>query len=251
MILIITIVFLFFITVAIGLYYIQTSNLRSQQLQALALKQPPCWKWQYRPFASLSSRLKKAQFQIFNQTEGHIFRHLVEGYYPRHSQSNESEKSDLSSFNLLDCSLITQRNTLNQTLLMVELNRDLLPINKDFHCVITPNSRQSPYKPYTSNENSNDALQRKNDKNLVSLSTHQIPAELNDWLFQANNPGKLAMLITQATFKHWLLTYPHLHIEITADILLLYKQDSIIEAQDITRALDIANELQTALSLAQ
>lgn len=238
MLLTITIVFILLLFFAAIMASGLLSSRRSQQLRLQCHKQQPL-NWCYRPYAQLSAGIKAAHFLILNASDSRLFRHLLEGQWPlQPSPAGDTEKMALTGFNLLDCSTITQQQTCTQTLLMMPLQR---PLPAGLHCVISAAGSIHGDWP-------NDAFDTLSNLTLAPLADHQIPAALSERTITSTNPGQCAALIRETTLTHWLLTYPHLHIEFSNDILLAYKQNSIIDAEQIESALIIVAELNRILA---
>ena len=239
MLLTISIVFLLLVMLAGLLVASPFAGQRSQKLRQIC-REAQHLNWHYRPYGQLPDEIKAAGFQIIRYCEHRLFRHLIEGLWPGAPTENMvmPEEGILTPFNLLDCSLISQHGTLTQTLLITPLYRSLPPA---FQCTIAPKNGDHKYF-------FDDAFNESTTHNLRALSDHLLPSELIDRRILSSNTGLCAAIIGEMTFKHWLLTYPHLHIEICSDILLVYKQNSIIDAEEITTALNIVAELNRILT---
>jgi len=238
MLLTISLAFLLFLILAGFLVASPLASRRSQQLRHLCHEQHN-HKWHYRPYGQLAREVKAGRFEIIERCEHRLFRHMVEGYWPSPQIVNSVAGSNtLTLFNLLDCSLVAPHETLTQTLIMMPLQS---PMPSEFKCLISP--KHSNFKHF-----SGDAFAEYQDDQLKSLLQHQVPTELSERHIASSKPGFCSSLVHEMPLKHWLLTYPHLHIEISNDILLVYKQNSIVDAADITTALDIVAELNRFLA---
>lgn len=242
MLLTISIVFVFLL-VLLGLLFLGLfGNGRSKALRQLSVRHKS-FNWYYRPYANLSARIKLAHFQVLELSDGRVFRHLIEGQWPLFStrpiQSDTPLKEvALTAFNLLDCTLITQRQTTTQTLVLIPLLTDRL---SGIRCSITPEGAVHGHS-------GPDPFGSQPVDPLSPLAHHQIPEQLQGRSIFSNHPGRCATLLRQMTLNHWLLTYPHLHIEIANDILLVYKQNSIIEAEELESVLSLVTELALILT---
>jgi len=241
MLLTISIVFILLLLL-LGLLFIGLlANRRSQAMAQLSTRHKSL-NWYYRPYANLSPRIKAAHFQILELSENRLFRHLIEGHWPLPATGPElfdqaSEEVPLTAFNLLDCTLINKYKTSTQTLVLMPIATDRL---QGFQCSISPENTVHGHS-------GPDPFSDHRSESLLPLAAHQTPDQLAERSIHSNHPGRCAALLRQMTLKHWLLTYPHLHIEIANDMLLVYKQNSIIEAEETESVLTLVAELNRIL----
>ncbi len=170
---------------------------------------------QYRPYASLSARLRDAHFMLLDVGQFRHFRHLLEG--------NDAQGRHL---NIFDYSLITANGVSTQTLLLLTCD---LPDMQRF-CI----SR----KRWLDDDSFSESLQHP----LQPLRKDQRPPRLHQWLLLSEQPPQLWSLL-QPEVCDWFLAHPHLHIEWSDGILLLCRPEHELAADQIEAALEHAGSL--------
>ena len=171
----------------------------------------------YRPFAALSSEMRDAHFHIIEIGQFRNFRHLIEG-----ELTNNSQRLPL---NLFDYSLVSQEGTANQTLLLVE-------------CAL-------PFQPLRLQQKQwlrADVFSGTTTDTLSQLQSGQLHPEMRQWQVFSKRPGEIAQILS-VEVRQWLLAHPHLHIEWSNGILLLYRPKHLLDEQAIAAALEAAGEL--------
>lgn len=182
----------------------------------------------YRPFASLSRQIREAAFFIINIGQFQNFRHLIEGQYiPEHCPE---EANSGVSINIFDYSMVGDQGTANQTLLLLDC-----PLS----CAAFRWQAKEWLKPDTFNEPVKDSMQRLHDG--------QINQDIRHWRLYSKHPAELPALLSEE-IRQWLLAHPHLHIEWSNGILLLYRPQWVLDAEQIEVAL---NEAMTLITLLQ
>ncbi|QQD24805.1 hypothetical protein GJQ55_10155 [Venatoribacter cucullus] len=169
----------------------------------------------YRPYASLSERLREAHFMLLDCGQFRHFRHLLEG-----SLTNGRY------LNLFDYSLITAHGVSTQTLLLLPCQ---LPDCERF-CI----GRHA----WLDEDGFSETLQHP----LQPLRKDQRPPRLHQWQLLSSEPAQLWNIL-QPELCDWLLAHPHLHIEWSAGILLLCRPGHLLEPEQLEAALDHAQSL--------
>lgn len=162
---------------------------------------------QYRPYASLSSRLREAHFRLLDAGQLRHFRHLLEG-----------TTADNRHINLFDYSLITANGVSTQSVLLLSCE---LPQMQRF-CI----SRHA----WLDDDSFSESLQFP----LQPLRKDQRPPRLHQWQLLSEEPAQLWALL-QPEVCDWFLAHPHLHIEWSDGILLLCRPEHLL-APDQTEA---------------
>jgi len=182
---------------------------------------------EYRPFASLSPQVRDARFRIINLGQLHHFRHLLEGQF---SQSQHPYR-----LNLLDYSLLSNDGTANQTLMLID-------------CPLPTGRFRLQQKQWLSGDVFSDQYQ----DDLRRLLPGQLHPDINQWQIFSERPGEISRLLNEEV-RQWLLAHPHLHIEWSNGILLLYRPQHLLDENSISPALsagcELAQQLQQSTSL--
>ncbi len=171
----------------------------------------------YRPFAALSSEMRDAHFHIIEIGQFRNFRHLIEG-----ELTNNSQRLPL---NLFDYSLVGNDGTANQTLILI-------------HCPLPYGKLRIQQKSWLRG----DAFTGPEIETLTRLQAGQLHPEISKWQVFSERPEKANLLLTPEV-RRWLLAHPHLHIEWSNGILLLYRPQHLLDEQAIAAALEAAGEL--------
>jgi len=202
---------------------------RSGQLQQLADRLT----LSYRPFASLSQPLRQARFLIFSVGQMRYFRHLLEGSYQPQTSHFQQQPLALSQrrLNVFDYGLVSDKGTHNQTLMLFacSLNCGCFRIQPHawLHADVFADSEP-----------------------LLRLSQGQYPPALHSRQLFGQHPARLTALLTPQV-QHWLLAHPHLHIEFSNGILLLYRPAHRLAVEDIEAALEAGCQLAELLQLSE
>ena len=183
----------------------------------------------YRPYASLSRQVREAQFQIIEIGQFRHFRHLLEGHF---HPDDTTTKNPPCSVNLLDYSLVYEAGTANQTLLMLSCPLD--------------NHLNGRFRIQPDNWLNADVFSEPITHNLVQLQHGQLHEEIRSLQIFSETPGTLASKLNHSV-RQWLLAHPHLHIEWSHGILLLYRPNHLLAAEDLPAALASGYQLATRL----
>jgi hypothetical protein len=186
---------------------------RGSELSALADQ----LKLAYRPYASLSQRIRDAHFQLLDIGQFRHIRHLLEG---------QLENDDSRYLNLFDYSLIGAGGASTQTVI-------LLP------CPLPEASAFSICRKRWLQE---DVFSESQHKKLASLTAQQKPLLLRQWQLHSQNGERLWALLKPEVCD-WLLAHPHLHIEWADGILLLCRPHHVLPPAQIEDALQHALQL--------
>lgn len=171
----------------------------------------------YRPFAALSSEMRDAHFYIIEIGQFRNFRHLIEGKLTSNNQQ--------LPVNLFDYSLVSNDGTANQTLVLI-------------HCPLPCSKLRIQQKSWLQG----DAFTGPEIDTLTRLQTGQLHPEISNWQVFSERPAETNRLLTPHV-RQWLLAHPHLHIEWSNGILLLYRPKHLLDEQAIAAALEAAGEL--------
>lgn len=185
-----------------------------QQADQLGLK--------YRPYASLSRQVRDAQFLIIEAGQFRHFRHLLEG------------ETQAASINLLDYSLVYEAGTANQTLMMIS-------------CPL-PEVLCGRFRIQPDHWLNTDVFSEPIHHSMSQLQHGQLHKDIRALQIFSETPGALAKRLNLKV-RQWLLAHPHLHIEWSHGILLLYRPNYLLSPDDLPAALisgcELARLLQT------
>lgn len=168
----------------------------------------------YRPYASISQRIRDAHFQLLDIGQFRNFRHLLEG---------RLDDDDSRYLNLFDYSLITAGGASTQTVI-------LLP------CPIPKGCAFSICRKRWLQE---DVFSESQHKKLEPLSKQQKPLLLRQWQLHSSHGERLWALLKPEVCD-WLLAHPHLHIEWADGILLLCRPHHVLPPAQVNEALQHA-----------
>ena len=180
---------------------------RGSELSALADQ----LKLAYRPYASLSQRIRDAHFQLLDIGQFRHFRHLLEGPLNNNNQHY---------LNLFDYSLIGAGGASTQTVI-------LLPC---------PLPEASAFSICRKRWLQDDVFSESQHKKLASLTAQQKPLLLRQWQLHSQHSEYLWALLKPEVCD-WLLAHPHLHIEWADGILLLCRPHHVLPPEQIEDAL--------------
>ncbi|WP_430459623.1 hypothetical protein ACQUQU_10445 [Thalassolituus sp. LLYu03] len=177
----------------------------------------------YRPYASISNRIRDAHFAIIESGQFRHFRHLLEGTF--------RQRSYVSVF---DYSVVMPEGTSTQSLLLLACPLPGLPA----------------FAISKSRWLSHDAFSEGNHYRLQPLRTDQKPLLLRQWQVLSRDPQRLWPRLTP-TLCDWLLAHPHLHIEWSDGILLVCRPGHILAPEHMGAAIEHAESLARLLQSEQ
>jgi hypothetical protein len=220
---------------------------------------------EYRPYAALSKAVRQAAFYVLEAGEFRHFRHLLEGSIAadalppttvdRGSDTVTADRAAASTttttttattattaktdktvksapsirINLLDYSLIHGKGTASQTLLML-------------HCPLNTGRFRIETAPWLTT----DAFSEQQSQSIRPMQSGQLHPQLRHLSICSEQPASMANLLHPAV-RDWLLAHPHLHIEWSHGILLLYRPHHLLSAEQLPLALAAGCELVALL----
>ena len=81
---------------------------------------------------------------------------------------------------------------------------------------------------------------------LSQLQSGQLHPEMRQWQVFSKRPGEIAQILS-VEVRQWLLAHPHLHIEWSNGILLLYRPRHLLDEHSIEPAINAGCELAQLL----
>lgn len=186
----------------------------------------------YRPYASLSKQIREADFYVIRIGQFQHFRHLIEGESSLPATPGDSKNEQPTqkfSINIFDYSMVNNHGSANQTLILLSCPLRLSPFRWQAKEWLVADSFNEPEK---------DAMQR--------LQPGQVNAEVSHWQLYSQRVAELPGLLNHEV-RQWLLAHPHLHIEWSNGILLLYRPHLVLDADQIEVALKQAAVLAALL----
>lgn len=246
--LILTFIILSIITLVAILLIVLNKNSRSAKLQQIAQNH----NWHYQEFIDFDDTIKHANFGLLNYSQNAIFRHFI--------QADDEYKG--LTFKTFDCRAIEPTGIHNSTLILFDLK---IPSDlKQLHLTISQPQQDTDAFSDTSHQ---QIIKRQyQSQQLNKLAPHQVPDELglnSERLAKtdlyANQPGQAYQFLryvcsankSAMSLNHWLLAYPHLHIELSNGMLLAYKKNQLIDEDSLLTAIDSVAELAVLLSCAK
>ena len=189
---------------------------------------------EYRPYAALSKAVRQAAFYVLEAGEFRHFRHLLEGSIvtdalPATTVDRGSNSAPSIRINLLDYSLIHGKGTASQTLLML-------------HCPLNTGRFRIETAPWLTT----DAFSEQQSQSIRPMQSGQLHPQLRHLSICSEQPASMANLLHPAV-REWLLAHPHLHIEWSHGILLLYRPHHLLSAEQLPLALAAGCELVALL----
>lgn len=244
--LILTFIILSIITLTAVLLIILNRNSRSGKIHQIAQKN----NWQYQEFINFNDPIKQANFGILNYSQNAVFRHFIRA---------DDEHFGLS-FNSFDCRAIEPSGIHNSSIILFDLK--LAPDFLQLHLSI---NRPDPKKDAFSDVSNLQSIRNQfRQQKLTALAAHQVPKSLLQLTSKAstldiyaNNPAITYRFLQEIcstperekSLIHWLLAYPHLHIEISNGMLLAYQKNHPIEEVSLLNAIVTVAELAHIFSL--
>lgn len=243
--LILTFIILSMITLVAILLIVLNKNSRSAKLQQIAQNH----NWQYQEFIDFDDSIKHANFGLLNYSQNAIFRHFI--------QANDEYKG--LPFKAFDCRAIEPSGIHNSTLILFDLK---IPTDfKELHLTISQPLQDTD--AFSDSSHQQIIKRQYQSQKLSKLAPHQIPDELglnnerlSKTVLYANQPGQAHQFLRYGcstkkgsmSLNHWLLAYPHLHIELSSGMLLAYKKNQLIDEDSLVTAIDTVAELAVILS---
>jgi len=251
--LILTFIILSIITLTAVLLIMLSKNTRSGKIRQIAQKN----NWQYQEFIDFSDAIKQANFGILNYSQNAIFRHSI--------QADDTHYN--LGFNTFDCRAIEPTGIHNSSMILFNLK-----LNAQFHnlhlCIDRHNQESDAFTDVSKQQAIKNQYRL---QKLTALAAHQIPKVFDSWYCKqsneqtasaskidiyANEPAKAyrflnevsAVAEKETSLMNWLLAHPHLHIEISSGMLLVYQKNHLIQEVSLIAAITVVAELAKILS---
>lgn len=164
---------------------------------------------EYSGLAILDRDLRNADFEIFFRGQ---FRHVRNQLAGTHNSV---------SYKLMDYSMIQPDKVVDQTLTFI-----ICPSSRSGNFCI---SRQKPLKK--------DAFMEDRQNALLPCRHPDLPAWSREYRLEAEKPHALAILLN-GPFGDWLQQHPNLEVELSGNLLLVYRPGFLMEADQIPAALE-------------
>lgn len=245
------------ITLMAVLLVVLNKNSRSAKIRQIAQNN----NWQYLEFINLEDSIKQANFGLLNYSQNTMFRHAIQG---------KDAHSGLA-FHFFDCRAVEPTGIHNSSIILFSLSLPKsLPqspstdANRLHFCLSRFNQDNDAFT-----DTSHQQLMKRQyqAQKLIELAEHQIPNALSNAAFKnntspqkvhlyANDPSQTYQFLqhlcstphTEMSLINWLLSYPHLHIEVSNGMLLAYKKNQLIDESSLLTAITAVAELALILS---
>ncbi|MEH6449876.1 MAG: hypothetical protein V7765_14485 [Oleispira sp.] len=233
-----------------------SKNTRSGKIRQIAQNN----NWQYQEFIDFSDAIKQANFGILNYSQNAIFRHVIQA----------DGTHDNLGFNTFDCRAIEPTGIHNSS--MILFNLKLPPQFNNLHFCIDRHNQESD--AFTDVSKQQAIKNQYRMQKLTPLATHQIPKVFDSLYCEQNNeqtvgaakidiyanePAQAYRFLhevaadteNETSLMNWLLAHPHLHIEISSGMLLVYQKNHLIQEVSLIAAITVVAELAKILSQAE
>jgi len=243
--LIFTFIILSIITLIAVLLIVLNKNTRSGKIQQIAKEND----WQYQEFIDFDDDIKQANFGLLNYSQNAIFRHLIQA----------TDEHYGLAFKTFDCRALEPSGIHNSSLILFTL-----ALKTEFNNLHICLSRHIQDKDaFTDISHQQSIKHQYQSQKLIKLADHQIPKAFKNETstshkinLYANEPGQTYRFFEhvcstnerEKSLIHWLLAYPHLHIEISNGMLLAFKKNQLIEETSLISAITAVAEFALILS---
>ncbi len=180
----------------------------------------------YHKVIALSTPTRQAGFQLIAVGEIHYARHYLSG----HTQGEP--------FTVFEYGLVIHRGAVTQTVIMLNC-----PATAAGRLYLSPRDWLTTGHPFT------EAARANTHETLRYLPSSQTPKGLGDHVLKAENSFALIHLMNNG-LAQWINQHPHTSIEWANGLLMLYRPEHLLSAEQIPSALASARSLQSLITTA-
>jgi hypothetical protein len=236
-----------------------SKNTRSGKIRQIAQDN----NWQYQEFIDFSDPIKQANFGILNYSQNAIFRHFI--------QADDAPYT--LGFNTFDCRAIEPSGIHNSSMVLFNLKLSA-PFHNLHLCIDRHNQESDAFTDVSKQQAIKNQYRM---QKLTALAAHQIPTAFNSLFSEkhdehhseqtddvakidlyANDPAQAYRFLSvisaddenKKSLMNWLLAHPHLHIEISSGMLLVYQKNHLIHEVSLIAAITAVADLAKILSQA-
>ncbi|MDO6682597.1 MULTISPECIES: hypothetical protein [unclassified Oceanobacter] len=216
MTIVLSVLIVFLLAGTLGALLYLTQNAAGKSRRQLA----PHLEAEYQGYAALDRELRAAGFELFHQSQIRHGRHQLRGDWQQRA------------YKIFDYPMITAHGISQQTLLLIECKHQHVG-----------RFRASPYNP---GAYSRDQFVDPMPDRCIPLASAELPPTLQQWKISAIKPHAIRIKLN-GDLCQWLEQHDSINIELSDGFLLIYRPDSILEAESISPALNKARELVSIL----